>query len=205
MLYIRNNYYNAYNADSWASDTRSAKGMSRGGGSRIQKQPSGPWSRLNVLVERFTNISQGLPGVLRNLSTQCDLLLNKVSSITPLPPASRALIMRLLLLTRGSRPRPPIRPRMRLFYKHQPGSAGRPAQPQYPMRSFVEQSLVHWQLQKIALGTEVAQDARQTLADVCKTLNQDLDEVMLERMPMLQPEQQPHPGSDRRSGSGSAS
>ncbi|KAJ6124050.1 hypothetical protein N7471_011367 [Penicillium samsonianum] len=34
--------------------------------------------------------------------------------------------------------------------------------------------------QKIALGTEVAQDARQALADVCKTLNQDLDEVMLE-------------------------
>ncbi|KAK4867647.1 hypothetical protein LT330_001157 [Penicillium expansum] len=34
--------------------------------------------------------------------------------------------------------------------------------------------------QKIALGTEVAQDARQTLADVCKTLNQDFDEVMLE-------------------------
>ncbi|KAJ5427024.1 hypothetical protein N7465_002094 [Penicillium sp. CMV-2018d] len=34
--------------------------------------------------------------------------------------------------------------------------------------------------QKIALGTEVAQDARQTLTDVCKTLNQDLDEVMLE-------------------------
>ncbi|KGO76887.1 hypothetical protein PITC_005140 [Penicillium italicum] len=33
---------------------------------------------------------------------------------------------------------------------------------------------------KIALGTEVAQDARQTLADVCKTLNQDLDEVMPE-------------------------
>ncbi|KAI2699541.1 hypothetical protein DTO013E5_4429 [Penicillium roqueforti] len=34
--------------------------------------------------------------------------------------------------------------------------------------------------QKIALGNEVAQDARQTLAEVCKTLNQDLDEVMLE-------------------------
>ncbi|CAG8890942.1 unnamed protein product [Penicillium egyptiacum] len=34
--------------------------------------------------------------------------------------------------------------------------------------------------QKIALGTEIAQDARQTLADVCKTLNQDIDEVMLE-------------------------
>lgn len=34
--------------------------------------------------------------------------------------------------------------------------------------------------QKIAFGTEVAQDARQTLTDVCKTLNQDLDEVMLE-------------------------
>ncbi|OQD98217.1 hypothetical protein PENVUL_c074G10311 [Penicillium vulpinum] len=34
--------------------------------------------------------------------------------------------------------------------------------------------------QKIALGTEVAQDARKTLADVYKTLNQDLDEVMLE-------------------------
>ncbi|KAJ5229441.1 hypothetical protein N7489_010149 [Penicillium chrysogenum] len=37
-------------SDSWASDTRSAKGMSRGGGSRIQKQPSGPWSRLNGRV-----------------------------------------------------------------------------------------------------------------------------------------------------------
>ncbi|KAF7525803.1 hypothetical protein PCG10_004553 [Penicillium crustosum] len=34
--------------------------------------------------------------------------------------------------------------------------------------------------QKIALGTEVARDARQTLTDVCKTLNQDFDEVMLE-------------------------
>ncbi|KAG0157025.1 hypothetical protein PDIDSM_4208 [Penicillium digitatum] len=34
--------------------------------------------------------------------------------------------------------------------------------------------------QKIALSTEVAQDARQTLADVCRTLNQDLDEVMLQ-------------------------
>lgn len=34
--------------------------------------------------------------------------------------------------------------------------------------------------QKIALGTEVAQDARQTLSDICKTLNQDFDEVMLE-------------------------
>jgi hypothetical protein len=34
--------------------------------------------------------------------------------------------------------------------------------------------------QKIALGTEVAQDARQTLASVCKTLNQDIGEVMLE-------------------------
>ncbi|KAF4766150.1 hypothetical protein N7455_005442 [Penicillium solitum] len=34
--------------------------------------------------------------------------------------------------------------------------------------------------QKIALGTEVAQDARQTLTDVCKNLNQDFDEVMLE-------------------------
>ncbi|KAJ9487331.1 hypothetical protein VN97_g5996 [Penicillium thymicola] len=34
--------------------------------------------------------------------------------------------------------------------------------------------------QKIAFGTEVAQDARQTLTDVCRTLNQDLDEVMLE-------------------------
>ncbi|KAJ5143865.1 uncharacterized protein N7515_002652 [Penicillium bovifimosum] len=32
--------------------------------------------------------------------------------------------------------------------------------------------------QKIALGTEVAQDARQTLADVYGTLNQELDEVM---------------------------
>ncbi|OQE42067.1 hypothetical protein PENCOP_c004G02513 [Penicillium coprophilum] len=34
--------------------------------------------------------------------------------------------------------------------------------------------------QKIALGTEIAQDARQTLTDVCRTLNQDLDEIMLE-------------------------
>ncbi|CAG8375753.1 unnamed protein product [Penicillium salamii] len=32
--------------------------------------------------------------------------------------------------------------------------------------------------QKVALGTEVAQDARQTLVDVYGTLNQDLDEVM---------------------------
>ncbi|KAJ5347128.1 hypothetical protein MYU51_019831 [Penicillium brevicompactum] len=32
--------------------------------------------------------------------------------------------------------------------------------------------------QKLALGTEVAQDARQTLIDVYGTLNQDLDEVM---------------------------
>ncbi|CAI7585608.1 unnamed protein product [Penicillium bialowiezense] len=32
--------------------------------------------------------------------------------------------------------------------------------------------------QKLALGTEVAQDARQTLVDVYGTLNQDLDEVM---------------------------
>ncbi|KAJ5502379.1 hypothetical protein N7463_005253 [Penicillium fimorum] len=40
-----------------------------------------------------------------------------------------------------------------------------------------ERDFVH---QKIALGTEVARDARQTLTDVCKTLNQDIDEVMLE-------------------------
>ncbi|CAI7633223.1 unnamed protein product [Penicillium discolor] len=36
-------------SDSWASDARSAKGMSRSG-SRIEKQPSGPWSGLNGRV-----------------------------------------------------------------------------------------------------------------------------------------------------------
>ncbi|KAJ5373203.1 hypothetical protein N7517_005209 [Penicillium concentricum] len=55
-----------------------------------------------------------------------------------------------------------------------------------------ERDFVH---QKISLGTEVAQDARQTLTDICKTLNQDLDDVMLEGRENLSAEGMSRSGS----------